>query len=327
MFSLRLVLIALAAFTGLSSAATFEEDFATDPGARGWRVFGQTNLFSWDATQQNLRVTWDSSQPNSYYYHPLGTILSRTDDFTLEFNLRLSDIAPLAKVGPFEIAVSLLNFSNALRPDLWRGSGVDPTHGPRDLVEFDYFPAGYLTNWGNVDPSPSPTIVSSDNQFASVFPLLELTNGVNYHVRLSYNSAAQALHTTIDCEGFVFPSIDDVLLDTNFTDFRVDTIAISSYSDQGDIYDSVLAHGIIDQLVVTTPPLPLEQVLGVWTNGTWQVQFASQTNWTYVLERSSDLAAWSSVSPPAAGTGAVLVLEDPAPPGGSAFYRVRAQKP
>src|ERR1051326_4452154 len=77
----------------LATAATFQEDFSNDPVTHGWQVFGNTNLFPWDATNQNLRVTWDSSQPNSYFHHPLGTILGRDDDFSLGFDVRFSDVA------------------------------------------------------------------------------------------------------------------------------------------------------------------------------------------------------------------------------------------
>jgi hypothetical protein len=62
-----------------SNATTFAEDFSTDPLQNGWQIFGDTNLFRWDSTNQDLDVTWDSSQSNSYFYHPLGTTLSKAD--------------------------------------------------------------------------------------------------------------------------------------------------------------------------------------------------------------------------------------------------------
>ena len=41
------------------------------------------------------------------------------------------------------------------------------------------------------------------------------------------------------------------------TDFRLDTIAVSSYSAAGDTFgDSLLAHGTVDNLVVTLPAAP-----------------------------------------------------------------------
>ena len=46
-----------------AQAVTLTEDFSTDPMQNGWQVFGDTNLFTWDSTNQNLAVTWDSTQP------------------------------------------------------------------------------------------------------------------------------------------------------------------------------------------------------------------------------------------------------------------------
>src|SRR6266567_5584260 len=93
-------------------AATVTENFATNPLGRGWRIFGDTNLFLWNAADQNLSVTWDSSRPNSYFYLPLDTILNRQDDFSLALDLKLTDIAGGVdpnKPSTFELAFSLIN--------------------------------------------------------------------------------------------------------------------------------------------------------------------------------------------------------------------------
>src|SRR4029077_5471824 len=81
-----------------SGAATITEDFATNPLGRDWRIFGDSNLFTFNLTNQNLSVIWDSSRSNSYYYLPLRTILSRMDDFALALDLELIDVA--AGVNP-----------------------------------------------------------------------------------------------------------------------------------------------------------------------------------------------------------------------------------
>src|SRR5690348_2517826 len=73
-------------------AATTHEDFSSPPQNRGWAPFGDTNLFLWSPTNQNLEVTWDSSQPNSYFKFPLQTILSRQDDFSAGLELLLDDV-------------------------------------------------------------------------------------------------------------------------------------------------------------------------------------------------------------------------------------------
>src|ERR1041384_1470893 len=297
----------LFALVSSSNAATLLEDFSTNPSQNGWRTFGHTNLFHWDAAQQSLQVTWDSSLPNSYFYRPLGTVLAKDDDFALEFDIRLSDISTNSKSGPAEIAVGFLNFAEATSTNFLRDTGLDPLHGPRDVVEIDYFPAGYYPEFGPVSPSFSPTIISSNDAFASGFALLEMTTNDVFHIRLSYSGTNQTLSTVITRNGDPFGPIGDVVLDTNFSDFRVDTVAICSYSDVGDDYDSVLGHGIVDNLLVTFPAPPIGIVLAGWVNQQWQVEFASRTNWLYTLERTADLQSWISTGASSPGTGANLI--------------------
>jgi len=107
-------------------AATISEDFAADPAARGWRVFGDASLFHWNATNQNLEVTWDSSHTNSFYFLPLGTVLTHSDDFTFSFDVRLSDIrvgSTPGKSNEFEIAIGLINYRSATNSKAFRGAG------------------------------------------------------------------------------------------------------------------------------------------------------------------------------------------------------------
>jgi hypothetical protein len=108
-------------------AATITESFSSDPIARGWKTFGDHSLFAWNATNQNLAVTWDSSRSNSYFYLPLGTVLSKSDDFSFAFDLRLSDIAiGLSSNKPctFQIAIGLLNSQSATKTNFYVGTGV-----------------------------------------------------------------------------------------------------------------------------------------------------------------------------------------------------------
>jgi hypothetical protein len=302
-------------------AATLAENFTSDPAADGWQVFGDTNLFQWDSTNQNLAVTWDSSQPNSYFYHPLGTILTRNDDFSIAFDLQLND-AEAGGYG-FEIAISLLNFADATNAVLERGVGVDPVYGAQNVTELDYFPdAGF-------GATISPTMISSNNQFASAFDYpLELASGVLFHVVMTYTAGSQTLSTAITNEndGQPFGPIDDVQLDTNFTDVRLDTVAVSSYSDTNS-YGSVLVHGTVANLVVTVPPPPVQGLSGSLSNGQWQVQFISRTHWLYTLQQTADFQSWSDVSLPASGSGTNLFLQDTHAPADRGFYRVRADRP
>jgi hypothetical protein len=274
-----------------------------------------------------LQVTWDSAQTNSYFYRPLGTILAKEDDFSLEFDLRLSDIVTNARSGPFEIAVGFFKLAETTDPNFWRGSGVDAVHGPRDLVEFDYFTSGYYPGFGGVDPTISPTVLSSNNAFAAGFTLLELTTNDLFHISISYTGSLQTLHTVLTRNGAAFGPVDDVVLDPNFSDFRLDSVSISSYSDVGDDYDSVLAHGVIDNLSVVTPPPPATNFRGGFTNGNWQVQFLSRTNWFYTVERTVNFQSWTGVGARLSGTGTTLTSTDTSAPPGRAYYRVRAERP
>src|SRR5260221_4646826 len=131
-----------------SSASTITENFSANPQQNGWRIFGDTNQFHWDSANENLAVHWDSSQPNSYFYHPLGTILARDDDFSLAFDLRLDNIGPgpdTNKPYSFSLGVGFLNLGEASRPDFRRGTG----NNSPDLVELAYFwDSGYgATVW------------------------------------------------------------------------------------------------------------------------------------------------------------------------------------
>jgi len=307
-------------------ADTLSENFATDPAPKGWHVFGDADLFSWDNAAGNLAMTWDSSASNSFYFHALGTVLARDDDFSLAFDLQLQDITTPTKAGPFEIAVGLINLQSATRSDYWRGSGVDPVHGPRSVFEFDYFTSGYYTNFGDVLPSISPTIVSSNNAFASGFDLVELTNGVTYHIEMVYRASNATMRTTVTTDGVAIASFGDVVLGAGFDDFRLDTLAICSYSDAGDDYDSVLAHGTIDNMVVTMPPRPIGVLSGQISGGQYVLQFESRTNWVYEVQRSSDLQSWVAIGAPFPGSGAQATVYDPLA-GSAAFYRVNASRP
>src|SRR4051812_24118055 len=98
-------------------AGTFSENFITDPLQNGWQAFGNTNLFHWDSTNHTLAVTWDSSQSNSYFYHPLGTTLGKADAFAVDFDIQLNS---LLWTNTFQLAVGLLNISSAMDPGFSR---------------------------------------------------------------------------------------------------------------------------------------------------------------------------------------------------------------
>ena len=316
----------LALYPNPGKAAQWSETFTVDPLAHGWKIFGDTNFFQWDSTNQNLAVTWDSAQTNSYFYQPLGTILTKADDFGFSFDLQLADIAigvNAGKLYTFELAVGFLNQSVATNANYKRGI-VNATTGARNLCEFDYFPdSGY-------GATISPTLISTNSaysQFATVFAFpLELDTNALFAVTMNYTASNKTLRTTMTRNGNPFGPIDDVILGAGFKDFRLDQFAICSYSDAG-ADGSLLAHGAVDNLVVTVPPPPVQNLGGSFANNLWQAAFISRSNWLYTLERTPDFQAWTNVSLAVPGNATNLFLQDTNPPASRAFYRVRGERP
>jgi len=329
MTKIRLFVTFLASLTSIAyvGAATISEDFSSNPLLRGWRVFGDTNLFQWDATNQNLRVTWDSSQGNSYFYQPMGTILTREDDFSVAFDLRLDDIGAgvnTNKTTSFQIAIGYLNLDIAASTNFIRGTGS----GSPDLAEIAYFwDSGFgATLW--------PTFVDTNSMFnyngSTDYAVFALRPGDWYHVQLSYSVSNQIAVTTLTNFEATSGTRISTLLNTNFGDYRLGSISINSYSDAGQdpqYAGSVLAHGVVDNFLVTVPSPPVENVVGSLSNGVWNVQFAGQTRWRYTLEQTEDFQAWSGVSSPVAGAATNMVLSATNGPAKGAFYRVRAERP
>ena len=303
-------------------AAVFTEDFTSPPGTRGWRTFGDGSLFSWNPANQTLEVTWDSARPNSYFFRPLGTILGKADDFAFQFEVRLHNIQPganPAKPSTFEIAIGLFRLDSAIHPAFSRGTGRDSPN----LVEWDYFPAADI-----IEATVSPVIVSTNSQFIPGFSLLEMPVEDLFRVALSYTASNQTLVTTMTRNGASFGPIQNVTLPARFTDFRVDAFSISSYNDAGDEAGSILARGVIDNVVVTTPAPPLERLAIRITNGLARVQFDGRANWSYTLQRSVDLTNFASVLTVNSPATTNIVLDD-AFVGAATnhFYRVRADRP
>jgi len=305
-------------------ATTIAEVFATDPLAQNWTTAGNTNLFHWSAANQNLEVTWDSSQTNSYFCHAFESTLTKASDFMLGFDIRLNDIiggVNPAKPFPFQISIGLLNLAQATNAGFIRGSGFESPN----LVEFDYFPGGIF------DPTVSPVLISANNKFSDggfTFPL-ELTTNTTYHVTMLFLAEDRTLRTTITSNGVPFGLVKDCTLNTNFSDFAVDHFGISSYSDAGQFpgfEGSVLAHGVVDNFMFAAPP-PVTKAEAVHESGAAGVQFRATTNWLYVLERTTNFQNWTAVSAATAGVSGTMQLRDTNPPPANAFYRVHAEFP
>ena len=341
MLKVRLSLLALAGLSVVcaSRAATIVEDFSTNPQARGWQVFGDTNLFSWNSNNGTLDVTWDSSQPNSYFYLPLNLTLTRSDDFTLEFDLRLSAIASgvePGKTGPLQIGIGFLNLAAATNTNFMRGAWG----GAPNVAEFDYYTSGYYEDSGVIYPSPASTVPSfipgtEPHHYAPVFVSVfetELPTNQTVHIRLAYAGADQNAVLSVTTNGVPLSQLASLVLtdpgNSQFTPtdtFRVDTFSISSYSSAGDPFDSVFARGTVDNLTVTTQLQPITRLTGgPTTNGFWAAQFFTHSNWLYTLERTSDLKSWTAVSTTLRGTEDFLTLQETNTLPAQAFYRVRA---
>jgi hypothetical protein len=306
----------------IAQATTIATKFSSDPALTGWQIFGDTNLFQWDSTNQNLAVTWDSSQPNSYFFHPLDTIYSKTNDFLIAFDLRLNDIT----VGTtpdrpftFEIAVGLLNTANATNAGFIRGFGSAP-----NIVEFTYFP----NDTNDFGATVSTLFISSQTNFSGggFTAPLEMATNTLFHVVMLYTAANQTLHTTMTADGAHFGPIQDAYLGGWFDDFQVDAVSINSYSDEGQypgFEGSILAHGVVVNFAFASPP-PLGVINAVAAG---KIQFSATTNWLYTLQRTTDLQTWTNVLTTTSGGTTNLVLQDTNAPSDKAFYRVTADLP
>ena len=308
-------------------AEIITENFTNNPAVDGWQVFGDTNLFVWDSTNHDLVVTWDSSQPNSYFYNPLQTMLGEPDTFSLAFDLTLSNAVATGPNG-FEVSLGFLHLADATNVDFVRGTGYqDP-----NIVEFDFFPAfTYGTN--SFDPSIDITLVDEAENFIFVYDFTQgLDNGVTYHVELNHDAGSDVVAVNVyakDTNGLLtlYSTLPYSYVGPGFSDYFVDAIAISSYNDL-NAGGTISATGTVANISVTTTPRPVGNFITSQSIGSaWQVQFSTRTNWSYTLERSTDLKTWTPASPKTPGIGDILTLEDFNPPSTQAFYRIHASQP
>ncbi len=315
----------VAAVAPVGGGVVWWEDFASDPLARGWSIFGDTNLFRWNATNQNLEVTWDSSRSNSYFQLPLGTLLTRRDDFSVALDLKLSDIAigvNPGKPGTFQIAFGFLNQANARQTNFIRGTGSDSPN----VVEFNFFPdSGY-------GPTVWPAVFSTNSVMnyggSGDFSLFDLPVGVPMRFVLSYTASNQTAAVSITTNGELIGPVTSARLMTNFSQFILNTFAIASYSDARQspfMPGSILAHGVVDNVVVSAPLPPVRDFRGGLAGENWQGTFQSRTNWNYLLQASENLLGWTNISPMIAGSGQAMNLTDTnAVLFGKRFYRINA---
>jgi hypothetical protein len=335
----KLRLLALASLFVLSAGAArawnFTETFATDPLQNGWQIFGDTSLFHWNATNQNLEVTWDSSRPNSYFYLPLSEVITKNDDFSFSFDLTLWQAGTGDSTGPLSLALGFLNTTNAMDPSFERGAGISP-----DIAEFDYYPHGFYPPSFDSPATATPGFVDdASGAFApdDLTPYeLELPTNVVIHASLAYTGSNQTAVLVLTTNGTPLAQFPPLVISTNgnggfapANDFHVNMFSITSYSEAGTFppyVASIYAKGAIGNLAVNVPP-PAQNLTVAFIGGNWQAQFSARTNWLYTLERTTDFKSWTGVSPTAPGVNGIMVLPDTNGPAGRAFYRVRANRP
>jgi hypothetical protein len=311
-----------------SGAAAISDSFGTDPAERGWRTFGDASLFHWHPTDQRMEVTWDSSRTNSLFYRSLGTVLTKSDNFSLGFEVRLRDIAigvDPNKLYTFPIAIGLCRFSSITNSNFLRGAGVNPTYGPRNLVEFDYFPA-----FSEFAPTIAQVVVSTNREwFYNHENLQEMPTGELFQVAMEFYD--RILTTTVRRNGQSYGAPQIINLQSAATDFRVDTFAICSYSDGGQsppqFSGSILAHGVVDNVTLLLPDRPPMVLSGVRTETSFRVGFNAASNWIYRLEITTDFGQWHLAAESIALTNGPMFLEDTQLSPARRFYRVRADRP
>jgi hypothetical protein len=300
----------------IGGAATFNEDFSADPLQNGWQVFGNANLFQWDSTNQNLDVTWDSSQTNSYFYKALGTILAKSDDFSLSFDFQLNDVA---WSGSTELSVGLFRFSDATNPVYSRPAANTP-----NLFEFDYFPDNGIGQPATLATLTDTNVNSANRKdFYFVYDNQPLNTGIIFHVILTHAAGQTNISGQVFANGQLYTSLPNIF-HAPISDFRIDTVSVTSYNNPAN---PLLAHGTVDNFVITLPPPPVQNLSGTLTNGIWQAQFVSQSNWIYTLQRSTNLTSWDDIQASTSGNGTNLFLPDNDPPPDKSFYRVRVDRP
>jgi hypothetical protein len=313
LFRLSLWAAALPLLATTAQATLVYEQFATDPALAGWQAFGDTNLFQWDATNQDLKVTWDSTQRNSYYYHPLDRAYTKADGFCVQFDLTFADSVA---VGYFELALGLCNFAEATSTNFSRANAESP-----NLCEFDYFPTG-MASYG---PSMDATLAAANDIFYFGYDSTPpMNNDVTYHVVLIHSAGADTISGTVYTNDVAMTTLPEVYSEPGFTDFQLDTLTVFNYTTQDDIYgDSLLAHGTVANLAFASP-LPVGLVVPAAAG---KVQFTSDTNWAYTLEQSTDFQSWTAAAVATPGNGTNLWLQATNPPAAAAYYRVRADLP
>ena len=305
----------------------FTEDFSQNPSQRNtWWVAGDASHFHWNAEHQRLDVTWDSTRPNAFYLHPLPTILTRAESFHFRFRLQLSDLQTTPGESTFQIAVGLVRQADSQSPGFFRGAGIHPIWGPRNLIEFDYFPPSEA-----VTATFSAVAVATNNaRWAMVnrFPF-ELEPSVPHQIEIRHAATESQLELRVLRDGLPLTG-GTTHLDARFGDFRVDAFAVISYNgahQPAGYGGQILAHGSIDDIEIEYPPGP--KVVLQPSSPAEPATFAIESvpGWFPVLERRVEGGPWLALPANPISTDHGWRLTDTEPPPLSALYRARLERP
>jgi hypothetical protein len=316
-----LLLWIFAPFCGV--ALEISDDFHTDPLTNGWRVFGDTNLFRWDATQPNLAVTWDSARTNSFFVLPLPAALTTADDFAFSFELQLAKAGPRDPDGrpaALQLAFGLVQLARLPERYATRLRGT-----AQDLVEFDWFPTSFIPGYGESPAAVAPAMFGTGTSRAFSFDnFYDLGDGAIWRVRCEYQAAKRQLTTTLWRDGVNAGPVNPVRLPDTFASFTVDAFAVIAWNESATALDSLSAQGTLGHVLLELPDPPIGSIT---TTQAGLVEFHSVVGWRYTLEAGDDLMVWTDVIS-VDGTGGKLKLADPRDavfP--QQFYRVRAARP
>lgn len=305
-------------------AAGWEEHFDTEPTTRGWRVVGEPGFFSWNADAGHLEVTWNTVGPHSFFARPLESPVTAADDFSVTFDLTLSEAEGGVRVdrpGAMQVAVGWLNLGRAASNRYLRGAGK-----AYETVEFNWFPAGEIPGFGAVDPTLSAIAFDRDGRVAADFEFpFEFAFDVRYRVELGHDAAGRQVHVRVQREDGA-PVEARLALPAGFGDFALDAVAVMVWDERTSFSDSLRARGTVDRIQVTYPDPPIG-VLRLTSTAGVAMEFQSRVGWRYFLEAGTELGVWAAITDGEPGTGGLMTLSDrreaifP-----RQFYRVRAER-
>ncbi len=302
-------------------ADTWREDFAQDPIPRGWRASGETNRFTWNASEGRMDVAWDTACPHSFFAHPLPQPVSETDDFSLAFDLNLTTAqggAHAGRPGAMQVAVGFLNLPRAMANRYLRGAGK-----AFEVLEFNWFPEGFIPGYGTVEPTLSTITYDANGKVLADFAFpITLETGRTHRVRVRHDATPRQVLTEVEVEGQVLATTR-IAIPTGFGGFRLDTIALMVWDERTSFGDSLSATGWVDNIEVVVPNAPVGTITLLPSQR--EVEILALAGWNYRLEASLDLLEWQTVDGPRPGTGEILRLADTRKAQfPQQFYRVQA---